>query len=59
MENDLNQFVFLIAMKYICTICGNKIEIKEGKNLPRVCPYCGEETAFSRLLSAKELIDDA
>ncbi len=33
-------------------------ELKEGKRLPKKCPYCSKEDSLDKVKSAQELLDE-
>jgi len=45
-------------MRYRCNNCNYTFELKEGKRLPKKCPYCSKENSLERVKTAQELIDE-
>ena len=44
--------------KYQCENCNYIFELKEGKRLPKKCPYCSKESSMGKIKTAQQLIDE-
>jgi phage FluMu protein Com len=45
-------------MRYRCRNCNYLYELKEGKRVPKKCPYCSKDESLEKVKSAQELLDE-